>query len=171
MYKEKCVKIPNSSEIREILIKIHYLWKTNTHRHAHTRCDLLSFAYLWTIGNSKPSASYSLTAVVICFHFSIFEPLETAFPFIVYCVILLWFAFILVSLNHWKQRDKMGYLHPSVVICFHFSIFEPLETAGGIYGTRPDGLWFAFILVSLNHWKQRQLSTPSASFCCDLLSF
>jgi len=43
MYKEKRVKIPNSREIREILIKIHYLWKTNTHRHAHTRCDLLSF--------------------------------------------------------------------------------------------------------------------------------
>ena len=33
---EKCVKIQNSREIRESLIKIHYLWKTNTHRHAHT---------------------------------------------------------------------------------------------------------------------------------------
>ena len=48
MYKEKCVKIQNSSELREILIKIHYFWKTNTHtdRHAHTRCDLLSFSYI-----------------------------------------------------------------------------------------------------------------------------
>ena len=52
MYKEKCVKIQNSREIREILIKIHYLWKTNTHTDTHTH-------------------------VVICFHFSIFEPLET----------------------------------------------------------------------------------------------
>ena len=42
MYKEKRVKIPNSREIREILIKIHYLWKTNTHRHAHT----LWFAFI-----------------------------------------------------------------------------------------------------------------------------
>ena len=42
--------------------------------------------------------------VVICFHFSIFEPLETA--------------------------DSEGNVHPDgVVICFHFSIFEPLETA------------------------------------------
>ena len=35
--------------LREILIKIHYLWKTNTHRHAHTRCDLLSFPISITI--------------------------------------------------------------------------------------------------------------------------
>ena len=42
MYKEKCVKIQNSREIRESLIKIHYLWKTNTHRHAHT----LWFAFI-----------------------------------------------------------------------------------------------------------------------------
>ena len=42
--------------------------------------------------------------VVICFHFSIFEPLETADSATV------------------KAYD-------SVVICFHFSIFEPLETA------------------------------------------
>ena len=155
MYKEKCVKIPNSSEIREILIKIHYLWKTNTHRHAHTRCDLLSFAYLWTIGNSKPSASYSLTAVVICFHFSIFEPLETAQKLVTLVVVLLWFAFILVSLNHWKQLYRSLRIEYSVVICFHFSIFEPLETANEHYGEEAIRLWFAFILVSLNHWKQR----------------
>lgn len=47
MYKEKRVKIPNSREIREILIKIHYLWKTNTHTDTHTH-------------------------VVICFHLCIF---------------------------------------------------------------------------------------------------
>lgn len=55
MYKEKCVKIPNSSEIREILIKIHYFWKTNTHTDTHTH-------------------------VVICFHFSIFVVIKY-FPF------------------------------------------------------------------------------------------
>lgn len=62
MYKEKRVKIPNSREIREILIKIHYLWKTNTHTDTHTH-------------------------VVICFHFSIFEPLETAVLNILLCII------------------------------------------------------------------------------------
>lgn len=64
MYKEKRVKIPNSREIREILIKIHYLWKTNTHTDTHTH-------------------------VVICFHFSIFEPLETALRLVVTETLLL----------------------------------------------------------------------------------
>ena len=41
--------------------------------------------------------------VVICFHFSIFEPLETT--------------------KASSVRSPAG-----VVICFHFSIFEPLET-------------------------------------------
>ena len=171
MYKEKCVKIPNSSEIREILIKIHYLWKTNTHRHAHTRCDLLSFAYLWTIGNSKPSASYSLTAVVICFHFSIFEPLETAFLWASILGTMLWFAFILVSLNHWKQPHNMHVMNIAVVICFHFSIFEPLETAIIVNFILITALWFAFILVSLNHWKQLSATVSLPWNGCDLLSF
>ena len=171
MYKEKCVKIPNSSEIREILIKIHYLWKTNTHRHAHTRCDLLSFAYLWTIGNSKPSASYSLTAVVICFHFSIFEPLETAKRFQINSITRLWFAFILVSLNHWKQLLRTLKVLVTVVICFHFSIFEPLETAFFLCSSCHNRLWFAFILVSLNHWKQLAFLLFASDCRCDLLSF
>ena len=41
----------------------------------------------------------------------------------------LHFAFILVSLNHWKQLSKAFAYSIKVVICFHFSIFEPLETA------------------------------------------
>ena len=41
---------------------------------------------------------------MICFHFSIFEPLETA------------------------QQERVS-LQVWVVICFHFSITEPLETA------------------------------------------
>ena len=86
MYKEKRVKIPNSREIREILIKIHYLWKTNTHTDTHTH-------------------------VVICFHFSIFEPLETAMWICYRHYRGLWFAFILVSLNHWKQRTTVWRLY------------------------------------------------------------
>ena len=40
-------------------------------------CGLLSFKYLWTIGNSAAPAKSKSTRVVVCFHLSIFEPLET----------------------------------------------------------------------------------------------
>ena len=45
----------------------------------------------------------AIVSVVICFHFSIFEPQETV-----------------------MSAQKMNEL--LVVICFHFSIFEPQET-------------------------------------------
>ena len=57
---------------------------------------------------------------------------------------MLWFAFKLVSLNHWKQLEEMAEETEDVVICFQISIFEPLETT---------------LLKILN----RQI-------CCDLLS-
>ena len=41
-----------------------------------------------------------------------------------------------------------------VVICFQISIFEPLETTAIFGQMQPKTLWFAFKLVSLNHWKQ-----------------
>ena len=95
--------------------------------------------------------------VVICFHFSIFEPLETTTASTTIRIMSLWFAFILVSLNHWKQLFFIRHVFRIVVICFHFSIFEPLETTYN-YGRRKHYLlWFAFILVSLNHWKQLQI--------------
>ena len=109
--------------------------------------------------------------VVICFHFSIFEPLETARQIMTHWVHQLWFAFILVSLNHWKQRDDFGDVPYLVVICFHFSIFEPLETALEKVPRLSCQLWFAFILVSLNHWKQLASFISMASTRCDLLSF
>ena len=110
-------------------------------------------------------------SVVICFHFSIFEPLETACDVYEAIECALWFAFILVSLNHWKQRFLWRVHVCVVVICFHFSIFEPLETASLWYETKYLALWFAFILVSLNHWKQL-ISVLKLSFIsCDLLSF
>ena len=135
------------------------------------RCDLLSFIYLWTIGNSSPPCSNWNPAVVICFHFSIFEPLETAKTLYLSFLLPLWFAFILVSLNHWKQLDVLKHRHSVVVICFHFSIFEPLETAMWICYRHYRGLWFAFILVSLNHWKQRTTVWRLYWNRCDLLSF
>ena len=42
----------------------------------------------------------------------------------------------------------------AVVICFQISIFEPLETTDGPFALDAGELWFAFKLVSLNHWKQ-----------------
>ena len=118
---------------------------------------LLWFAFiLVSLNHWKQPGNNKITVVpvVICFHFSIFEPLETAawlrkdYPH------MLWFAFILVSLNHWKQLSWKGRRSRLVVICFHFSIFEPLETADTRMVYHPTELWFAFILVSLNHWKQ-----------------
>ena len=92
--------------------------------------------------------------VVICFQISIFEPLETALRFRTCPFILLWFAFKLVSLNHWKQLLRFKHFVKSVVICFQISIFEPLETAYPCLLVPDLSLWFAFKLVSLNHWKQ-----------------
>lgn len=40
-------------------------------------CDLLSFKYFKTIVNSYHHAACRPRPVVICFHLSIFEPLET----------------------------------------------------------------------------------------------
>ena len=108
--------------------------------------------------------------VVICFQISIFEPLETTVWQTENAIIQLWFAFKLVSLNHWKQRnwyDKKIFL---VVICFQISIFEPLETTIALTIILSLWLWFAFKLVSLNHWKQLDCSNSSRCARCDLLS-
>ena len=66
----------------------------------------------------------------------------------------LWFAFKLVSLNHWKQLQISRVDKVAVVICFQISIFEPLETTKLPMMVAETKLWFAFKLVSLNHWKQ-----------------
>ena len=95
-----------------------------------------------------------LNLVVICFQISIFEPLETTLLILYACFNELWFAFKLVSLNHWKQHSRLSRMHLWVVICFQISIFEPLETTFRPTGKFHGVLWFAFKLVSLNHWKQ-----------------
>ena len=92
--------------------------------------------------------------VVICFQISIFEPLETTTDPDNIATTELWFAFKLVSLNHWKQHWNTHTTQRKVVICFQISIFEPLETTMRSTRLRTILLWFAFKLVSLNHWKQ-----------------
>ena len=108
--------------------------------------------------------------VVICFQISIFEPLETTRCFYCRNPEQLWFAFKLVSLNHWKQLLNNLPVRISVVICFQISIFEPLETTERGEEFPCKALWFAFKLVSLNHWKQPYHILLSDDSSCDLLS-
>ena len=108
--------------------------------------------------------------VVICFQISIFEPLETTLTRLDAFTLMLWFAFKLVSLNHWKQHLGFTMTSYTVVICFQISIFEPLETTTTRKKRIRYPLWFAFKLVSLNHWKQLFSTIGLASMCCDLLS-
>ena len=133
---------------------------------------------------------------MICFQISIFEPLKTTEVKKDKPWIRLWFAFKLVSLNHWKQLDTQegGCIHvvicfqisifeplkttitmcrgsrAAVVICFQISIFEPLKTTWSGSTPVPARLWFAFKLVSLNHWKQPATFLRSFNLRCDLLS-
>ena len=57
-----------------------------------------------------------------------------------------------------------------VVICFQISIFEPLETTLRELAGEAVPLWFAFKLVSLNHWKQQAEAERVMVYGCDLLS-
>ena len=108
--------------------------------------------------------------VVICFQISIFDSLKTAFFIEITNILLLWFAFKLVSLIHWKQQLAKFCREVTVVICFQISIFDSLKTAILFVFLLIVLLWFAFKLVSLIHWKQ-PASLPSAGLlCCDLLS-
>ena len=112
--------------------------------------------------------------VVICFQISIFEPLETTQLLTKTFGSWLWFAFKLVSLNHWKQQEPLGTLAGRVVICFQISIFEPLETTRVMRQMFGDQLWFAFKLVSLNHWKQhryRRRGRSSVVICFQISIF
>ena len=108
--------------------------------------------------------------VVICFQISIFEPLNTAWKIKRNFGIMLWFAFKLVSLSHWIQLVSIIHQISTVVICFQISIFEPLNTAIFTFTNRFNTLWFAFKLVSLSHWIQRQRDEVTIVRSCDLLS-
>ena len=134
-------------------------------------CDLLSFHYLWAIRNNCKRAVYVQRGVVICFHFIIFEPSETTNKYLLCTNILLWFAFISLSLSHQKQQYFQYLYQFYVVICFHFIIFEPSETTAVIKMAVNGLLWFAFISLSLSHQKQRIITIFVMPLSCDLLSF
>ena len=127
-------------------------------------------------------------AVVICFHFTTFAVLETAYGRICPWPPWLWFAFILLPLPYWKQRflfrviehfccdllsfyylcrtgnshQRVGHLLVLVVICFHFTTFAVLETASLHEWRYPVRLWFAFILLPLPYWKQPPTNPPGS---------
>ena len=141
-------------------------------------CDVIIFNELWfafklvSLNHWKQlyPNSEQHKPVVICFQISIFEPLETTGSSTEIKTFLLWFAFKLVSLNHWKQLLRTRPCVTIVVICFQISIFEPLETTRMGIWWFDFALWFAFKLVSLNHWKQHVSFYCNIAFCCDLLS-
>ena len=108
------------------------------------------------------SIIYQLLTNYLYSHFVIFNPIIIK--------LLLWFAFKLVSLNHWKQLAFTGHRTIRVVICFQISIFEPLKTALFKQLILCYKLWFAFKLVSLNHWKQQYPFSIIIRQSCDLLS-
>ena len=138
---------------------------------ASPRCDLLSFYYLCRTGNNDATEGSSVIPVVICFHFTIFVVLETTTELKVSLELMLWFAFILLSLSYWKQLAYLARDAQCVVICFHFTIFVVLETTNSRVHSYIYELWFAFILLSLSYWKQPADGVPRLRARCDLLSF
>ena len=84
---------------------------------------------------------------------------------------LLWFAFILLPLPYWKQRETQRPQRGRVVICFHFTTFAVLETTPLQHQTTTTPLWFAFILLPLPYWKQLTVRWRPPGNGCDLLSF
>ena len=76
----------------------------------------------------------------------------------------------LVFLNHWIQLADGNDGTDGVVICFQISIFEPLNTAEEAAYDYATQLWFAFKLVSLNHWIQHLVWGFFMPNSCDLLS-
>ena len=134
-------------------------------------CDLLSFYYLCRTDNNSPSTVSGASKVVICFHFTIFVVLTTTRKRLQRIERRLWFAFILLSLSYWQQPWPNSTMRPSVVICFHFTIFVVLTTTARPFSHPPGRLWFAFILLSLSYWQQLRELQNVAPRCCDLLSF
>ena len=123
-------------------------------------------------------------AVVICLQISIFELLNTTNAVTAARTLRLWFAYKLVSLNYWIQRQAYngdtgllwfayklvslnywiqlwtGVTFPSaVVICLQISIFELLNTTRIFILYIGILLWFAYKLVSLNYWIQHNGAT------------
>ena len=155
-----------------ILLSLSY-WKQHAQAYigANSCCDLLSFYYLCRTGNNCGRGSGRSCTVVICFHFTIFVVLETTQPRHGLHQVVLWFAFILLSLSYWKQPDRPT---NQVWFCCDLLSFYYLCRTGNNGKTHlivSEPLWFAFILLSLSYWKQPWTYRTWPVRRCDLLSF
>ena len=137
------------------------------------RCDLLSFHYLCAIRDSTKSTAHGSLIVVICFHFIIFVLSGTASDNSYIRVILLWFAFISLSLCYQGQPFYPNVLRINScdLLSFHFIIFVLSGTASRWVWYYPYWvvICFHFIIFVLSgtanyrHW--------ATMWSCDLLSF
>ena len=93
-------------------------------------CDLLSIYYLWHTENNGGWCLLIRCVVVICFQSIIFDILKTTQFAGRFNIVLLWFAFNLLSLTYWKQQGERYTLWYPVVICFQSIIFDILKTTG-----------------------------------------
>ena len=134
-------------------------------------CDLLSFFYLWSISNSAASSDGAGAYAVICFHFFIFDQSATADLAKKAGDLMLWFAFIFLSLINQQQHYCGSIWLRIAVICFHFFIFDQSATATQSRTVIISSLWFAFIFLSLINQQQPTTSPDALTFGCDLLSF
>ena len=91
-------------------------------------CDLLSIYYLWHTENNVLALIDIPSTVVICFQSIIFDILKTTKEHREIPETVLWFAFNLLSLTYWKQREFKQEPQLIVVICFQSIIFDILKT-------------------------------------------
>ena len=85
-------------------------------------CDLLSFYYLCRTDNNERPQVVRRETVVICFHFTIFVVLTTTKVVKGILWVLLWFAFILLSLSYWQQQKvgQMPYPRSCDLLSFYY---------------------------------------------------
>ena len=146
------------------------------------RPNLLWIAFIFVSLNYQKHFSRVdtlLSPVVNCFHFCIFELSKALTTSLIATEPLLWIAFIFVSLNYQKHFsatnrafatccELLSFLYlwtiksicrsslmsfKEVVNCFHFCIFELSKAFIVTAEHVRNGLWIAFIFVSLNYQK------------------
>ena len=131
-------------------------------------CDLLSFYYLCRTRNNRRRFSSRRSPVVICFHFTIFVVLETTFapyPSSILCCDLLSFYYLC------RTRNNEGCLIsqlPTVVICFHFTIFVVLETTSNMRKLCRcccDLLSFYYLCRTRNNGLREDIIRPAVVIC------
>ena len=121
-------------------------------------CDLLSIYYLWHTENNGGWCLLIRCVVVICFQSIIFDILKTTQFAGRFNIVLLWFAFNLLSLTYWKQRSSR--IRTCKACCDLLSIYYLWHTENNKESVIHCGilLWFAFNLLSLTYWKQPDCS-------------